>query len=557
MNIISSTKRNRRDLCIESLWVGFFLVVALYAFFWKQIGANFYLVFGDQYDAVIEAFLVSHWHWVLQLKHPFNNPNYFYPFSNTLGYNDGYLLYGVVAAFFRGLGFDLLRSAEFVHVVFKLIGYLGMYALLRIVNRPNYFLNAIYAAIFVDALSSSIHAGHGQLFTLGLAPVASVFLIGAYKAVRDVNSRGYLHNGVIFVLIYSLWLMTSFYMAFFYGLFLIIFTISYLMFDRQAVIGPVLAAIGGKRLSDTLWLGLIAILAILPFLMVYIPQLFATGGHAYSEISQNTLKPLDVFNISNPGWIWGSVFVAIASRFPSAFGNGEHVVGFTPVFFAVFCWAAYLIWKNKTRLGRAYFPLIALVAATAFSLVLGIDVDGYSLWSIVYYLVPGGRAVRVVARYYIFLIFPVTLICAYGLDIVRNSYPRIVIFLALFVLAEQIIVQPPTGLNVKEELQIVEDLPHPPASCKAFFSINPVAYGWGGDAFEFLRNNVQAMLIADKFNLPTINGNASFSPAAWNFGNAPREVYLQRVRDYIQATKISDVCGINIKEKKWFDVAKD
>lgn len=555
--MIELTKSTRRDLYLESLWVGFFLVVALYAFFWKQIGTGFDLVFGDPYDAVIEAFLVSHWHWVLQLKQAFNNPNYFYPFGNTLGYNDGYLLYGVVAAFFRGLGFDLLRSAEFAHVVFKLIGYLGMYALLRIVNRPNYLLNAVCAAIFVDALSSSAQANHGQLFTLGLAPVASVFLIGAYKAVRDVNSRGYLHNGVIFVLIYALWLMTSFYMAFFYGLFLIIFAISYLMFDRQAVVGPFLAAVARERRPDTLWLGLIAILAILPFLMVYIPQLFATGGHAYSEISQYTLKPLDLFNISSPGWIWGSVFVAIASRFPFAFGNGEHVVGFTPVFFVVFCWAAYLIWKNKIRLGGAYFPLIALVAATAFSLILGIGVNGYSLWSLVYYLVPGGRGVRVVARYYIFLVFPVTLICAYGLGMVRNAYPKIVIFLALFVLAEQVVEHHRTGLNVKEELQIVENLPHPPASCKAFFSINPAAYGWGGDAFEFLRNNVQAMLIADKFNLPTINGNASFSPAAWNFGNAPREVYLQRVQDYIQATKISDVCGVNIKEKKWFEMTKN
>jgi hypothetical protein len=71
-------------------------VASLYLFFHRQIDTGFANIFGNEYDAVIEATLVSHWHHVLGLTQPWQEPPYFFPNQGVLGYNDGYLLYGLI-----------------------------------------------------------------------------------------------------------------------------------------------------------------------------------------------------------------------------------------------------------------------------------------------------------------------------------------------------------------------------------------------------------------------------------------------------------------------------
>src|SRR5574338_322498 len=105
--------------------------LTLATFFFRQIHSNFGLIFGDEIDAVIEGVLVSHWYgWLAGLR-SWRDPLYFFPHGGVLGYNDGYFLYGLLSAPFRFMGFNLLVSQELVHFLVKMIGFVGMAALLN------------------------------------------------------------------------------------------------------------------------------------------------------------------------------------------------------------------------------------------------------------------------------------------------------------------------------------------------------------------------------------------------------------------------------------------
>ena len=110
------------------------VVVGLLAtafFFRSQIGDGFNYLFSDRYDGFIEISLLEHWLNVFRgYSHPFVT-NYFYPEPNTLGYNDGYFLYGVIYSVARSVGADAFLSSEIVNVVVRGIGYFGLYAALR------------------------------------------------------------------------------------------------------------------------------------------------------------------------------------------------------------------------------------------------------------------------------------------------------------------------------------------------------------------------------------------------------------------------------------------
>jgi hypothetical protein len=76
-------------------------LLSLYLFFYQQFNSNFAVLFGDPYDGVIEAVLTGHWYKVAGLAHHWNQAFFFYPHEDTLGYNDSYLIYGVLASIFQ------------------------------------------------------------------------------------------------------------------------------------------------------------------------------------------------------------------------------------------------------------------------------------------------------------------------------------------------------------------------------------------------------------------------------------------------------------------------
>ncbi len=75
--------------------------VCVCVFFRNQIANGFTLLFGGRHDAVIALAFLEHWRNVLAGAEEWSRTAYFHPAPDTLGYNDGYLLFGLAHAAFR------------------------------------------------------------------------------------------------------------------------------------------------------------------------------------------------------------------------------------------------------------------------------------------------------------------------------------------------------------------------------------------------------------------------------------------------------------------------
>ncbi|MDD5319235.1 MAG: GtrA family protein [Methylococcales bacterium] len=526
-------------------------LISIYLFFYKQFNSNFSVLFGDPYDGVIEAVLVGHWYKVVSLLHHWNQPFFFYPHVNTLGYNDSYFIYGLLSLPFRFIGMNILITQEFVHVIVKATGFFSMVWLLNTITAKKSYINFFGAALFVLMINSSNQAYHGQLLSVAFSPL----LFGiALKAITSIDGRDkkFIVWGALFSIAYVAWLLTSFYMAWFFGLYCILVFLVALVVDYTSIKFGIRALINNKK-SQTSFLGLFFVVCTTPFLLIYIPKLQQTGGRSYLEDALfGSLRPWELINFGPNSLIWGKFFDILSAEFPGYFRGGEYAVGFTPDIFLSIAVLFVLYFFNKNlKLTTLQFSMIS---AGVIGLILPISIHDYSLWWFIYHWIPGASGVRLIARLWVFLSFPIAIAITIFVHKLNSShhYRFFSFFFVAILLLGQINTSPPINLDVRSVLRLLDDIPASPKACKAFFVLEPAGYSSGDKYFDdSYRLNIEAMLISDHVNLPTINGTASFYPPDWNFSEVPKDNYLARVSSYSQIHHIENICEYNIKNYSW------
>jgi hypothetical protein len=524
--------------------VGLACCLSIYALFYWQINSHFSLIFGDELDTVIQSSLISHWYDVLGHHRVWNTPAYFYPHSDVLGYNDGYFLNGMVASLYRLAGFNYLASNELCLLTFKAIGFLSMTALLNRLQR-RWLINLVGAALFTLSINVTNQAGHGQLFSVSFAPLLALLLVDTVAFVDAGKRVKALLTACAFFVLFNALLMTSFYMAWFFGLFLIMFTIAKVALDFSSFKTFICKLFSMKmELAAAL---LVFCVTLIPFLYVYLPALSATGGQDYGSQLAYSLRPNDILNTGPASLIWGDLLSSFSERFPSVFRENEFRVGFTPDVVAMF-FVIVVVSISK----RACFPksFIALVCATAIGLLLPISINHHSLWFFVNHLIPGAKGMRVIARFYLFLAFPIAILAALFVARAMDAKPSmkaILVGVLLLLCASQVARESPVRLNVDEQMAQLANVPAPPANCKSFFAVNPLLRNTSTD--RKYRQNVGAMVIAETFDIPTLNGVASFLPSDWAFADTP--AYLPNVGLYIETHRLQNVCSYDLTANKW------
>ncbi len=136
-------------------WLSAMLFVAVLAaadivFFRLQIWNGFSVLFSDRNDGVIEDAILEHWFNVVRSFSLWSEVSYFYPHDKTLGYTDGYFLFGLIHAIFRSVGFDPFLSSELVNVVIKSIGLAAFFAACRRIVGLSIRLGAVQRIPFYD-----------------------------------------------------------------------------------------------------------------------------------------------------------------------------------------------------------------------------------------------------------------------------------------------------------------------------------------------------------------------------------------------------------------------
>ena len=525
------------------------LALALYASFWVQIHSGFTKIMGDPYDGVIENTLVSHWFWVLGLQRPWNEVGYFYPYADTLGYNDGYFLFGVMAALFRPFGLNPFGAAEAAHMLLKAIGFLGYLQLSEKVSNDR--LASIVGAVLFSICINTTNHGHAQLLLVGLCP--SLWFL-SQAAVNCFEKREGFADMAIWSLLLGTMLVTGFYITYFACLFLGTLLTFWLMVNPRE--GFVLLRAGKSRILP---FSILLMAAVIPFLCVYIPKLHETGGHNPAAVFAYLLKVQEVVN-DNQNLLWGDRIHTFFSNSGILHRDGEYSLGFPPLFLIAFGVSGFFCIRDGFRSPNPTARFFFLVTLNAvFWLLACIDWNGWSFWHLIYQSIPGAKGLRVVSRFYIFLALPMALVISQGLSMIlrqtsRGRIRRAAFYLvSLLLIAEEINPHPYVGLSTIEPLKLLNDLKSPPATCRSFYVINPTGFRSENVALDdVLRTNVQAMMISSFLNLPTVVGISSFNPPDWNFREGPPETFEQRVMAYaFQHQVLEKMCRLDMANNQW------
>jgi len=524
--------------------LGVALLLSLGAVFSTQLLTGFGLLTGDRLDGLIQVSILEHWFNVLRGKAAWDTTNYFYPYGGTLAYNDGYFLYGLGYAGLRAFGLDPFASAEAVNILLRVLGFATAYRFARRVLLMPFPWAMLGAALFTLSISTYQQSVHAQILSVALAPGAALLAVRTMQALEARTARAAFGWGAALALLVSAWLMTAFYMAWLLGFYAVVLLAALLATSSKA----------RRRISTVLrreWQAVSAIslffaVAVVPFLSLYLPKASESGMHSFAALRPYLPSLSDTLRVG-PGNLlfgWSDRFFAPADMTSSS----ERIVGWPPVHLACLLAAAWS-WRRSRTMRPA---LVAIGAVYALTL----SVRGVSGWWLVYYVVPGGRAIRVVARTWIMLATgPVLCVVLLWLQDLGNRRPIAAAVLAMLLTAEQLSSGPDVArLDRPGELQHLDGVLPAPARCRAFTVLSARSDDPESNKIQqTLSANANAMLIAEVAGVPTINGISSFNPPDWNAADPSSPSYLDRMRAYAQSHEVDKLCGLDLRTRRWYE----
>lgn len=511
------------------------------------------LLSGDRYDGFIATAILEHWHNVFRGLSSWATTNFFYPHPYTLGYNDGYLLYGVIYSAFRAIGTDAFLSAELVNVSLRAFGFAAFYSMGRSVFGWTFGWSVFGAALFTLANSIFIHAHHTQLFAVCFVPAFALLLARSGRAFWSLERGRFIGYGLTSAAFFGAWLLTAYYMAWYCAFFALVLLISLATLSSRQQLSDSWAR-ARAMLSALLIVGLGAILAIAPFAWLYLPKAAETGMHSYSVALSFAPNLLDTFNVGPGNVVWAWLIRLVNSALgASGFSTGEPATGMPPGLVVAFLVSCVVLarWRS-TEPDRVPKVILAIALTSVVTWGLTLRLGDTSGWWFVYHLVPGAKAARAVSRYQIFLVVPVIITVVSTLALVRDRNRWMLGALCTLLLLENANTLPPLGVARFREVARLEAIGRPPSECRYFFasSARPTSL-YGAETDARYSHNVDAMLVAEVTGVPTINGIASFSPPWWDLFHAEAPDYRARVFEHMKRFGLAAPCELDLHNSRW------
>ena len=504
--------------------------------FHVQIANGFATVFNDPWDGRIEVALLEHWWNTFRGLEGWQEPLWFSPAKDTLGYNDGYLAFGVLHALFRWCGFDPFLSAELVTLVVRAVGFPGFLLLARQSLRLGFWPALLGAGVFTIANNMLRQVEHAQLVSVSLTPWLWWMLSRAWFALGDGRRPAALAWGVAIAALVDVWVLTAFYTLWFTVLFLCIlaaFRARWLSLHwRRLLAWPVMTS------------GAVFLAGMAPFLATYLPTRHETGGHHFSEVLDLAPRLADMVALGPGNLFWGRMAAGLRGALGWTMAAwGEHIVGWPPVLLAT---AATGLVLGLRKRDKAWVAIgLATLVATLLPVVWG--AGQWTAWRLVYAVVPGAGAIRSTTRFALVLTVPVALLAAYALDTLR--WPRFVLAsLAAMLVFEEVNLTPmakwPRGRYLAEAA-----MPPPPGSCSHFIVKQP-RFSAGPEPSILM--NVEAMVVAEHLHIPTMNGHASFLPKYQDLSYGDQVEYEGRMATLAMQSGLGrQLCELDLRAGTW------
>ena len=123
---------------------------------------------------------------------------------------------------------------------------------------------------------------------------------------------------------------------------------------------------------------------------------------------------------------------------------------------------------------------------------------------------------------------------------------------ALLLLVEQRMVMTPAFLSCHEDSRLLARIPVVPSTCRSFFVEGNVTYNMNSPLIEFFyAPTTEAMLVAARDHVPTLNGISTVSPSNWELMPPLGDKYIPAVKSWIDRYDLKNVCRLDLWQLSW------
>lgn len=522
----------------------------------SQFFSGFDKFFGDRGDARGFVYFCEHWYQSILGKASLLNPGIFYPIKRTLAYSD--LLFGFAApySFFRALGFNMFTSTELMIILLTFLAYCVAFVLLyRTLNFG--LVPACAGAMFFAFNSPKFNQlTHLQLQYVLLLPLIFALVITLAKRAETIDQRKAAWLLSLTAVCLNLQLATTFYYAWYFGLWAIIFLLLALAFSasRSFIIGTVRKHWRAFGIGAAVFL-----IGFIPILLTYLPTIRVGTWYRFDFVMAMIPDWRSMLSMGDGNFVWGWFYKrVVGDPRPDTWGELMVGIGLVPslAWIALTVASIWLIRKGR-EVGLVFLGVMIL--ATSIFIVLGIKVGGHSLWQFIYQYFPGAGAIRAVSRYMIFLTLPMSIAFAYGLQKAlqfangKRGLTIAVMVVAAFGVFEQFGVPKVNGTGFStttEQTYLKTMAARLPVDCKAFY----VAPG-PNPRHSTAEYHYDGMMISSVSHVKTLNASSSQFPRDWNFYFIKNADYESKVKEWIDSQKITGkVCRLELyPEVETFD----
>ena len=520
---------------------------------------------GDRGDARGFLYYCEHWFRALSGKASLLSPAVFYPAKGTLAYSDLLVGFGVPYSVFRALGFDMFLSLEIVLFLLAFLSYCTAFWLLYKTLGFRLAPSIVGAMFFAFNSPKWFQLIHLQLQFAVLLPVIFALLITFGKQVNTLEQKRAAILLSAAALCWDLQLATALYFAWFFVLWSTFFVVLALAFTRTR---RYLVGICKKFWRAMLVAAGMLLLGALPTLLLYIPLAGPDRYYKFDGIIP-LIPDWHAFLSTGAGnYLWGGITMALLpDPIPNTWGELQVGIGL----FSSATWIVLVIatvWLIRARRGvnTAGFSipdprqlgmlfLALLILATSLFYVIGFRYGDYSPWYYIYEYFPGGKAIRAVSRYVIFLALPMSIAFAFVIDrglalAMRQqaSFRRRLLMAAVLLLGALIAFEQfgvpkigGSGFTVSiEKTYLQTHIAKLPKDCEAFYLANGPLAKRSMPEYQY-----DAMLISAVSGIPTLNASSSQFPQGWDLYSLQIPEYEDHVKSWISSQKISGkVCRL-------------
>jgi hypothetical protein len=362
--------------------------------------------------------------------------------------------------------------------------------------------------------------------------------------------------------LYSLLFSTGYYMAWFFGLGLLISSpiVAYIAWPAVRTwwnIRPLRV----RRLGLAASVSFLAAFSI--FAVIYVPVLATGAARGFGEYLVFAPTPIDVVNVGEQNLVWSGLIRWLHLIRDDRLSNGEVAIALTPLMQILVASSAALalfrpgLWPaNDTGTISRAFVIAGAITCLLFYL-LTVKTHNHSLFHFLYAVVPGAKAIRVGYRGMVVAnLFAVTAIglsfdrvvriilkeTSVTLRTVRLGGVTAVLALAVI---EQVNLAQAAYLSRRFERRHLAAVANHSQKCLSFY----VASEAGQAPYEV---QIDAMMIAQSQHLPTINGYSGLTPPGWDFYNTNDPDYERHVAEWTASRQLTlGVCRLDVGAGTW------